>query len=264
MHRRYGLCEWLGKPCFWLFINLTIAGVVLTEIVSTGPDHSAELNRQRVLQLPPDKSPKIGAAAPALQLAASDGWRAVSLASLYRDKPVLLIFGSYTCPPFRQRLQAFNALYERYRDRVDVYFVYIREAHPETVADLTETAAADPPAEVEETVGPGQTVASRVQTARRCVSQLDLQMPVLLDTAGNGAESAFVAWPSRAYLLDRSGTVIYRSAAATNIDLPELLAALETLTSVTSSHAADRRRHSSMQADRSRCLAQSHGRTSPG
>ena len=35
-----------------------------------------------------------------------------------RGRPVVLIFGSYTCPPFRDEVPALNRIYRAYKDKV--------------------------------------------------------------------------------------------------------------------------------------------------
>src|SRR5207249_3707171 len=69
-----------------------------------------------------------GAEAPDFSLSSPSGSAAPRLSSL-RGKPVVLIFGSYTCPKFRSQVDALNRLSERYRDRAVFLLVYIREAH---------------------------------------------------------------------------------------------------------------------------------------
>ncbi len=38
----------------------------------------------------------------------------IHLASMVRERPVILVFGSYTCPKVRFEARALNAMYERY------------------------------------------------------------------------------------------------------------------------------------------------------
>src|SRR5882724_7318341 len=51
-----------------------------------------------------------------------EGKRTVKLAEL-RGKPVVLIFGSCTCPPFVASTQQTSQLYERYKERVHFFLV---------------------------------------------------------------------------------------------------------------------------------------------
>ncbi len=45
------------------------------------------------------------------------------------SKPMVLVFGSYTCPKLRGSAADLKRISEEYRDRVDFRLVYIREAH---------------------------------------------------------------------------------------------------------------------------------------
>ena len=72
---------------------------------------------------------KDGDAAPDFTLQDIEGKKTVRLSEL-RGKPVVLIFGSCTCPPFVASTRQTAQLYERYKDRVHFFLIYIREAHP--------------------------------------------------------------------------------------------------------------------------------------
>src|SRR5690606_10841513 len=56
------------------------------------------------------------------------------LASLRGKKSVLVVFGSYACPPcvtnINRATPNLNGLYEKHRDAIEFVYVYTREAHP--------------------------------------------------------------------------------------------------------------------------------------
>ena len=54
----------------------------------------------------------------------------------------MLIFGSVTCPPFRRALEGIDEVYRDFRDRAEFLFVYIREAHPDSVLSLVDERGA--------------------------------------------------------------------------------------------------------------------------
>jgi hypothetical protein len=66
----------------------------------------------------------------------NDAQKTVSLKELRAKKPVVLIFGSVTCPPFRRALEGIDDVYRDFHDRAEFLFVYIREAHPDSVLSL--------------------------------------------------------------------------------------------------------------------------------
>jgi hypothetical protein len=78
-------------------------------------------------QQPGDLKP--GIAAPGFSLAGLDG-KSVRLTDL-KDKPVVLFFGSCTCPIFRHSLGEIHGVCASFKDQVHAYIVYIREAHPQ-------------------------------------------------------------------------------------------------------------------------------------
>ena len=71
-----------------------------------------------------------GQTAPDFTLSTADGRSEVTLSKLYPTKPVVLIFGNFTCGPFRSQAGNVEKLFERYRDRATFVMVYVREAHP--------------------------------------------------------------------------------------------------------------------------------------
>lgn len=51
----------------------------------------------------------------------------------------------------------------------------------------------------------------RTSLADACVRKLNLQIPALLDGFDNSTERAYTAWPDRLYVIDRDGTVAFKS-----------------------------------------------------
>ena len=70
-----------------------------------------------------------GDAAPDFTLQDTEGKNELRLSDL-REKPVVLVFGSCTCPPFVASLRSVEDLQAKYNDRVHFCLVYVREAHP--------------------------------------------------------------------------------------------------------------------------------------
>jgi Ca2+-binding EF-hand superfamily protein/thiol-disulfide isomerase/thioredoxin len=76
------------------------------------------------------EGPKLGAAAPNFTLKTPDGSATYSLKELVGPKPVVLLFGNFTCGPFRGFYPDLEAIYKRYKDDATFLMVYVREAHP--------------------------------------------------------------------------------------------------------------------------------------
>lgn len=103
-------------------------------------------------------------------------------------------------------MPALNTLYRDYRDRASFYIVYIQEAHPIDawqVDDNVEDAVL---------VASPVTLEERVNVAGVCVRNLGIELPALVDEPDNRVERAYTGWPDRLYVIDRDGTIAYKSA----------------------------------------------------
>ncbi len=86
------------------------------------------LFRREIGSLEP--GPKLDDSAPDFTLKTNDGKGEVTLSKLIGPKPVVLVFGNFTCGPFRSQAGNIEKLYRRYKDRAAFVMVYVREAHP--------------------------------------------------------------------------------------------------------------------------------------
>jgi len=146
----------------------------------------------------------VGDPAPDFELRARDGSGRVSLSSIRRDKPVVLVFGSYTCPPFRKEMPAVNKVYEDYRDRATFYFVYIEEAHARDVWPLASN-------ERDKVVyATPKDMGERVSLADTCTKAMRIEFPMLVDDIDNPVGQAYAAWPTRFYVVDREGRIAFK------------------------------------------------------
>jgi Flp pilus assembly protein TadD len=126
----------------------------------------------------------------------------VTLAQLRGGGPMLLVFGSYTCPNFRAAAGNLNALYAKYKGQIPFYLIYIREAH--STSDWQSTRNEREGIRLR----PAANMTERQEHASMCVRKLHVGFPALLDDMSGGAEKAYSAWPSKAYLVDRKGRII--------------------------------------------------------
>jgi thiol-disulfide isomerase/thioredoxin len=147
-----------------------------------------------------------GEMAPDFSLESTDHRSHFQLSSLRGQKPAVLVFGSYTCPPFRKKVPLLNDIYEQYKDRVVFTIVYIREAHASDMwqdpDNFTEHVYYKEPKSIEE----------RSEMGQLCVAKLGLKFPAVVDGLDNATERAYTGWPSRLYVIDRDGRVAYKSA----------------------------------------------------
>jgi hypothetical protein len=161
------------------------------------------LFRQEIGSLQP--GPAVGSPAPDFTLRTVDGQREITLSKLVGPKPVVLIFGNFTCGPFRSQAGNVEKLYRRYKDRATFVMVYVREAHP---IDGWRMESND---RVEVSIAQPRSDAERIRVAQTCSRRLDLGMPMLVDPIGDTVGARYSGMPSRLYLIDHRGRVAYKS-----------------------------------------------------
>ena len=74
--------------------------------------------------------PGLDSEAPDFTLDSFDGKSQVTLSKLVGAKPVVLVFGNFTCGPFRSHSGSLYVLSQRYKERANFLAVYTRESHP--------------------------------------------------------------------------------------------------------------------------------------
>jgi len=120
-------------------------------------------------------APVEGQAAPAFALASMEGTETYNVGGK-RDKPLLLNFWASWCGPCEEEAPVLQALYEKYKDRLDVYAV-------------------------------NATKYDTVRGARDFVRDLELTFPVLMDESGKVTDAYKVfAFPVN-FLVDRDGVI---------------------------------------------------------
>jgi Flp pilus assembly protein TadD len=160
-----------------------------------------------------------GAVAPGFDLPRFGASGRATLAEMLRDKPAIVMFGSYTCPQFRSAAAALNTLYERYRDRAQFVLVYVHEAHTSEnwQSTVNQRQGVDVP--------PEKSLEEKEQHAALCIRKLDLKFPVVVDNMDRKIESAYGAWPSAVYLVGGDGRVLWRSRLGEQNFAPEEMGA---------------------------------------
>lgn len=81
-------------------------------------------------------------------------------------RPIVLIFGSYSCSPFRREISKLNRLYREFSSQVAFHLVYMREEHPDH--ERVEELDLKQPA----------TLAERAENAAFCASEARIDMPI--------------------------------------------------------------------------------------
>jgi thiol-disulfide isomerase/thioredoxin len=140
---------------------------------------------------------KAGDTAPDFTLQDVAGKETVKLSSL-RGKPVVLMFGSCTCPPFVRSTELVEQLYEQYQDRVQFVLVYVREAHP-----TDGWAQPNNPFQIRSP----RSIDERRKVARDFAAKLKLSVPIVVDSIDDATEAAYSVWPNRMVIVDAAGKI---------------------------------------------------------
>ncbi len=147
--------------------------------------------------------PQIDALAPDFGLLEAGQKRRVQLSSFRGKSPVVLVFGSYSCPNVRASAETLNSMFEQFGRQAPFFLVYIREAHAEGDWQSTRNVREGV------TVTPALSAQDREDHAAMCTRELHLRFPALTDGMDGSVEAAYAAWPSRAFVIGRDGRVLY-------------------------------------------------------
>jgi hypothetical protein len=179
--------------------------------------------------------PALNSPAPDFTLQTSDGRAEVTLSKLLETKPVVLIFGNFTCGVLRSHVGSLEVLHTRQKDRAHFVMVYTREAHPVGGWELEENQVA------RVVLQQPQDFEQRTEVARSCRRAFGIDIPVLVDTMDDAVGNAYSGMPIRLYLIDRQGKVAYKGGRGPygfkTAELEESLILLQSMSSAPPSPA---------------------------
>ena len=135
--------------------------------------------------------PKPGDLAPDFELPVIHG-TSVQLSAL-RGAPVVLEFGSYTCPIFCGHIEAMDEIARGHPEAAS-FVIYTREAHPGEVTP------------------PHANAADKLAAAQRLVEEEGLHRRVLVDDVDGTSHKAYGAAWDAVYVIDSEGRVVLRQA----------------------------------------------------
>ena len=161
------------------------------------------LQRQEIGSLQP--GPAVESVAPDFTLKSLTGDE-VTLSREVGDKPVVLIFGNFTCGPFRSQAGNIEKFAKRYEGRAKIFLVYVREAHPQDGwwMNSNRKIGIDPKQP--------QSDAERREIAQTCQRHLDLDVPFLVDNTDDKVGAQYSGMPNRLYLIDQQGKIAFKNA----------------------------------------------------
>ena len=113
-------------------------------------------------------------------------------------------------------------IYNRYRDRVEFFVVYVQEAHP------TDGWQTDSNVQDGVLFRQHRSYEEREEVAQTCSIDLQIGLPILIEEMDNAIDEAYGAAPERLYLVGADGMVAYHGGAGPHFfDLDEWETAIE-------------------------------------
>ena len=99
-----------------------------------------------------------------------------------------------------------NEIYDTYKNDIEFFLIYIREAHPsdgwQTPQNLYDDVIYEPPESDDD----------RAEIAGVCQINQDIRLPMLLDGIDNDIENKYISAPIRLFVIDRDGKITFNGA----------------------------------------------------
>ncbi len=134
----------------------------------------------------------------------------VSLLELLTRKPVMLAFGSYTSPEFRQQVAGTESIMAKYLDRVQFIIIYVIEPHPagaqSPYSDKEWMLSYSHDLEGNPIVQP-KTYDERFRLAKKCAEDAGITATILIDEITNPVWQIYGTAPNLAYLIETDGKI---------------------------------------------------------
>lgn len=137
----------------------------------------------------------------------------VTLSDLLAEKPVVMVLGSFTWPPFRRSCTGNNELFSKYGDSVNFIIVYTIEAHPigtaspysdkEWPLNYSTDADGNP-------ISQPLTYDERLDLAKKTIEEQGIDVPILIDEMDNPIWCTYGQAPNIAYLIRTDGRIILK------------------------------------------------------
>ncbi len=150
------------------------------------------------------EGPQLNEPAPDFTLKTHDGGRTIHLADVIGPKPIVLVFGNFTCGPFRSMYPGVEDVYRRFQNDAEFLGVYVREAHPTNGWKMESNAR------VGVAVAQPTSYDERTAVAQQCHRLLKPVIPLLVDEIDDTVGNAYSGMPARLYVIDCQGKVAYK------------------------------------------------------
>lgn len=152
-----------------------------------------------------NEGPRVDDPAPDFRLKTHDGKQTIRLSEQLGSKPVVLVFGNFTCGPFRSLYPLVDELCQRYQDQAVFLSIYVREAHPTDGWHMESNVQSGI------NVMQPKTYLDRVAVAEQCNTRFKHSMPLLVDEINDPVGNAYSGMPGRLYVIDAEGKVAYKN-----------------------------------------------------
>ena len=100
-----------------------------------------------------------------------------------------------------------NSIYNQYKDGMEFFFIYVREAHP------TDGWQVDANVEHNILFRQHQSLEEREEVAGSCTVGVNMRLPTLIEEMDNAIDDAYGAAPVRQYVIGKDGKVTYHGGA---------------------------------------------------
>lgn len=149
---------------------------------------------------PARSGPGVGDRAPDFSLKKTDG-NVITLASM-KGRIVVVEFGSYSCPVFRQKAAAMEELKSQMGQRATFLVIYSKEAHPTGKWDVARNK--NEGVAIED----ASDAAARKSAATNAKEKLKITIPIALDEMNNSVADAYGLAPNGAVIIGRDGNIL--------------------------------------------------------
>jgi hypothetical protein len=192
----------IGKLLFWGLAAFAAANAVLVARVTLLPPSTAfdGYNYSSYRQIEADSTrssgPAVGELFPADVEIFDRNGEAIRLRSLWADQPLVLEFGSVSCPIFHGNGPSMEELFAKYdkgsAEKARIGMLYVREAHPGWLQR------------------PHRDVGDKLANAKR-LSAKGVVRPIWVDGVDGGLHKILNPMPNAVYVINTDGRVVYKS-----------------------------------------------------
>jgi len=142
-------------------------------------------------------APIAGEPFPEFKLETTDG-QIISKQYFIDNKPLLLVFGSLTCPMTASAMPRLDRLYKKFGNNVEFVLLNVREAHPGEYLPQPDTPE------------------SKMEHARQLKQLYGLHWTVANDDIDGSLHRALDPKPNAAFIMSNTGDVVFRSLWASD------------------------------------------------